>query len=755
VTPIAGAPEALSKEQLIAMAQGPLTKLFQDVLDRQIEVDRFYQVAIALRNELFWRGKQHIALSFSELDGSVSWDSTIPDTEADSNQQVLRYHFNITRSDGQKFVAVVGTRAPHAQVDPAVPEDAIMLRKARRASAAVRHLSRKWEADRKQKDIARTMWKTGPAFLLTRYVVDGDKYGYTEEPILGSEEVTVSEAGYVCPMCLSKQPEPVCGDCQNQLSEFNFQDAQTATVPKMMGTERYPKGGVECSVHNILEVVIQGGTKSLEESDYLRFERSHSRASIFSLYRKELGEDWLRADTADSLQSTETGASAAERARKQLTSPDAQYRGEPAGTSCRVIEDWLKSSYFLYLQDEPLREALTKQFPEGLHVVRVGDKIVDMLPGRACEEWAVAKTGTDEQIMSDALCHDLIPANEILNNFYNQALQTVVQSVPKTLVDATLFGKGVAERPIVGEIIPVKTTMGQDLNKQMAMLPTAKFSDQLMPLAAAIRADSREIDGVMEAIFGGGPTTQTWREAELRKNQALQQLGTAFDEMVSAWKKAYENGLRLLAKYGIDPFEVAPDKNTLGGQTETVDPQLIDMDGCVVTVNEAIPQSAVEERETLMFQLQNFPPEVVQALGLLHPASIPRVHQLLNLSGIYCPGENERAKVTEVIRTLLAEPPVQSFDPMSGMPALQPAIMPDPVLDDYGLVYELVKSWCNSEVGLSTAKENPMGFQHVRLYAEAQQQAMQNAQMQAAMAANPPAGPPASAGEPQQERKAA
>ncbi len=754
MTPIASAPQALDKASLIEMAQGPLTKMFQETLDRQIEVDRFVGVAIALRNELFWRGKQHLSLTLANGADSIVWDASSLDTEAESNQQVLRYYFNITRSDGQKFVAVVGTRAPHAKVDPVMPEDTTLARKARRNTSALRYLAKEWESDRVQKDIARILWKTGPAFIWTRYSADGDKYGYSEEPILGTEEITVSPAGYVCPACLSKQPEPMCADCQQPLSPLNFQEAKTATAPKVLETKRYPNGGVIATVHGTLEVVIQRSAKRLEETDYLRIQRLMSRASIFATYSEQLGADWLLKDDGDASMAKEAGTSSAEQARKQLESPDLVFRADPANLSGRVTDDWIKASYYDYIQDVQVREALRSQFPDGLHVTRVGEKIVDLLHGRITDEWSVCKTGTDDLILSDALCNDLIPINEAINNFFNLAIQIVLQSVPKTLVDSTLLKKGADTRAIVNEVIPVKAQVGSDLSKMMAQLPTARFSDQLMPLADTLRAYGREIDGVMESLFGGGPTTQTWREAELRKNQALQQLGTAFEEMVAAWKSAYTNGLRLLSEHGVDEIAVAPEKSAIGAQTEVVDPELIDLEGCEVSVNESIPMSAVEEREAIMFQLQNFPPEVQQVLGLTHPASIPRIHQLLNLSGIYCPGENEKAKVNEIIRRLLAEPPVQSIDPMTGMPILQPAIMPDPVLDDHGLMYELARSWCNSEAGLTASKENPEGFAHVRLFAEAQKMALAASQMPVQAPGGPEQGPPPNGEGSQKERMA-
>ena len=136
MTPIASAPAALDKKQILALCQQHLKVVFSEHLDRQIEVDRFHQVANALRNELFWRGKQHIALGFDEGDGSATWKSVIPDSDLKDNQQALAYTINITRSDGQKFISVVGTRAPHAKVSATKPEDVEMVRKARRGDAA-------------------------------------------------------------------------------------------------------------------------------------------------------------------------------------------------------------------------------------------------------------------------------------------------------------------------------------------------------------------------------------------------------------------------------------------------------------------------------------------------------------------------------------------------------------------------------------------------------------------------------------------
>jgi hypothetical protein len=722
MTPIASAPAAMDKKQILALCQQHLKSVFSEHLDRQIEVDRFHQVANALRNELFWRGKQHIALGFDEGDGSATWKSVIPDSDLKDNQQALAYTINITRSDGQKFISVVGTRAPHAKVSAIKPEDVDMVRKARRADAALRTLQEQWGADARQKDIARIQWKTGPAFLHTHYVADGDLYGWVEEPVYEQQPQEISPAGFVCPACLGKTPAPHCDNCNIPLGDPNFEEAKTAMVDKMVDTKRYPNGAVHLDVLNVLEVVIQRHAKDLKGTDYLRWEREVSKARIYSLYREELGPDWLKKD--DGSTSNQAGDSAAEQARQQLINTDATYRADPASSNSRVTDDFLRPAVYALIDHQPLRDVLTEQFPRGLHITKVGEKYVDVIDCLLDEEWAVAKTGTDEMVFSDALCNDIVPLNEVLNKFYNMAIQIVLQSIPKTIVDSSLLTKAAATRPILGEIIPTKMASGQDLSKMMAMLPTARFSDQLVPLMQMLRADSRELDGVLEAIFGGGPTTQTWREAEQRKNQALQQLSTAFVEIVAAWKAAYTNGLRLLAAHGIGSVDAPPKKSMFASSGESIDMEMLDIEGIRVDVNEAIPMSMPEEREQLMYALSTFDPETRAALGLLHPASVPRLHQLLNLEGIYCPGAKERAKVINIIRRLKDEPPVQTIDPMTGQPITQPAIMPDPVLDDHALMYELTKAYLNDEdEGLVLEIENPQAFQHIRLYAEAQQRA--------------------------------
>ncbi|MGC4052882.1 MAG: hypothetical protein QM757_26440 [Paludibaculum sp.] len=754
MTPLAEAPAALDKQQLLSMMQASGRKIFTDHLDRTIEVDRFYQVTVALRNELFWRGKQHIALRFNEADGSASWDAAIPDLPGEKKPQVLAYHFNITRSDGQKFGSVVGNRAPHANVDPKVAEDTSMTPRVRQANAGIRYLNQVWGADALQKDASRILWKTGPAFFHSRWVADSDLYGKTAEPVMGTEEVQVTPDTYRCPQCLEESAEPQCPNCGISLGPETMTPGQTAPVPTVVDTKEYPNGQVKLDIYSILNVVISRSAKELKDTPYLRLELDGDRPKTFDLYREQLGERWLTSDTGHV--DTTSGEAAAAQARQQLTTTDAVLRTDPSTLICRLVHDWLRPSLYHLFDGDALKQALFQQFPDGIHTVRVDDRFVDLLPCRIEDEWSVAKTGTDERILSDALCHDLVPMNQILNDFFNLALQTVLQGIPKTLVDSSLLTRDAAKRPIIGEVIPTKTAAGQDMNKMMATLPTARFSDQLMPLADSIRSMSREIDGVMEAIFGGGPTTNTWRESEQRKNQALAQLNGAFIELCKAWKQAYENGLRLLGKYGVDIVAVPNEELSMEVESDLLDMQGLDMDGLTVNVNEAIPMTMPEEREQLIYSLTNLAPEVVSALGLLHPASIPRVHQLLNLRGIYCPGEKERRRAMEIIRRLLKEQPLASFDPMTGAQMQVSSVQPDPVLDNHGLMFELIRAWCIDTVGMRMEQENPIGFANVRLYAQAQQQAQQQQQMAAQMAAGPAPAGPTQESEPQQpERMAA
>lgn len=731
------AEEQPDKATLLAQLSAPIKNLVKEDIDSDVEPERLLQVAVALRNELYWRGKQYLKLA-TRNDGSLGYTPIgTPLPGENDNQNAFSYVFNIMRADGKKYAAVIGQRAPHVKAVPEDPENEDHNQRAREANAVFQYLKTLWAADRRQKEVARHLWRTGPVFSYTPYVSDGDKYGYTEQPKIELVPTKVGPDQYDCINCGAQTPgaapdpnapPPNCQQCSQPLSPEAFRPAETVQQPQQVGTEQFPKGNVELHLYTILDVTISAHAKSIEECEYLAAEYDEHVAKLIKLFATAATDatpqeqdrcaklrELLRSDNADT--GTSAAKSLASDAKEILQSNIAMRNSRK--NMARFSRYWLRPFMFELVRDKAVRETLQKNYPDGLKLSMVAGEVVDLENEKMDDVWAVFKTASDEKILTDPACADIIPVQNILNHFYNMGTETILRGIPKTIVDSQLLDRKSLEEsePNVAEIIFTKSG-GGDISKMMAQLPVARMSDQMMPFADSIRALSRELDGVTEALSGGGGVdNETWRAAEMRKNQALMQLGPDYDEIQRGWEKTYENGTRQLARYGSGTIKV---KEEGSDTSQIVDLAALAEDGWHAEANEGIPMSYAEETDRLLFLINQNQPVIQEKLELFNDLNLERTQQLLGLRGFKSARLMEIRATQAVIKELLQSAPLKTTDPMTGQPSTQPSIPPNQFADDHILRSQFIRIWLNSEAGQKEYHQNREGWENVQAYGVAQ-----------------------------------
>ena len=672
-------------------AKKALAKLIKEEIESDEDAERLVAINRARRNQQFMKGNQFLAPKWN-ADGSADFASALAfDGDGDGTQARFAYTANITRGDGMKYIAVVGQRAPNVIAVADDVDDNESVRNARKTNVAVRSLMRKWKAASKQKILAYNQWATGPTYGLTVYVSDELKYGVTEEPIIEQVE-RIGENGM-----------PV-------------------SVPVQNGSRKYPNGDVELHLFNILHVTHPFAARSVEECGYFTIRYLEDKAKLLALYRDKLGD--LTRDSSEPEGTSSANQLSADEAMDAAFSPN--YIGNPKRKNrWSWGRTWLRPCKFELLKDVALRGYCQKTFPSGVKVVQLGDKVIELVPEKLDDVVVSCKTATDENIISDPLCEDSIAIQRACNDVIGLAVEIVLRGIPKTMVEAGLLDREALKRneAVVGELIEVlRHPTGRKLEDALAKLPLAEFSPQLPNLLTLLRAWGQDINGIRPEIYGGGPPTNTFREAKQRKDQAMMQLQPSFDEMQRFWERVTENGARQLARFGTGIIKQKSEGSEFGAETEVVEIAELNTEGVHCEAEEGIPMTFSEEAGMLKELLSTLAPEVQQALGLLDPLNIPQVHRLLMpLPGFKIPQENELQKIEEQIKQLLEMVPIEELDPLTGQPTGQfrPSIPPDDFEDDHMFVVQVIKKWCNSPRGIKMRKQNPEGYENVKAFGKA------------------------------------
>ncbi len=739
-----------SQDPLVQQFGPKLKTLIDDNVNGDVDREKVYQYSKARKNELYWRGKQYV---YPVLIGSdvADWSSsgTIAyNANPDERKNQYDYTINIIRGDGRKFVAVLGQRSPNATAIPDRSDDEGSAGRARKANNAASYLRSQWNVEQIQRHLAMSLWKNGTTFIYTPWRTDSGKYGtYAAQHV----EMTEQKSGpdtYRCPQCGAQVPDsmvnpaqPSCPMCNTQLGPEHFQAAPMEQVPQFSQQE-YSKGTVECHLATIFEVTTPFYGKTLRDLPWLWYEYEETKGSLIAAWPQ------LRSKLQQDVYSEGTGVSAQGRlARDVASSPTGSYIS-PRKNRWLYTRIWLKPNMYELLEDENIRNGLYQNFPKGVKVTLVQNEIVALEHEDLCDVWAMCKPETSEYIFADPICDDYMGIQDLTNDMYNITIETLERAIPFLIADPTVLDMQQFRKHagLPAEVIPAKAGIGGRLDQSIVKAPTADLDPNIMKWPGMIQGVGREIVGIIPAIFGGEGPSPTARQAELQRNQALQQLNTVWNEMRDCWAQVYTNGVRLLAKYAM------PDGSNLGGFSDDVaDYEDLAQGGYHFSCEEAMPMTWGQQRDLIMFLLQQSP-QAQQAFGLTNPLNIPDLQEVLGLPSWRVQNLEARNKVMRTIQQLLKGQPVPQ-PPMApggvaGPASDLPSIPIDQFEDDHMFSAQVVKEWAQLEKTAEIRAQNPLGYRNVIAWGMAHLNALGNPPNPAGASPSQGAGGPAPGGSP-------
>ena len=703
------------------------------VLD--VDREKIFQYMEARKSEAYYRGIQYIypvlvggmVTDWNPVSGGLDYNQTPEEREAQYD-----YCLNVIRGDGRKFIAVLGQRGPNVKGQARREDDDAGVRRARRADQASTYLRSQWSPERVQRQLALSLWKNGTTFAYTPWVADGDKYGVVNEPVIEAQLVPGDAPFYGCIQCGTEVPQADAGQpphCTNPLCPipggymFQPQDLRTpgpVSIPVITGMKPYPKGCVEMHIATIFEVTVPFYCKSLKDAPWLWYEYEEHKGKLMAAFpqlKSLIGEEeWNGSDN--------TGLSSQGRLARELASSPTGAFVTPRKNRWCYSRFWLRPAMYELIQNESLRALMYQRCPDGAKITRVQDHVVAVDPEKLDDVWACCKPDTSEYIFADPICKDYLPLQDVINDMFNLAEESFERSIPWLIADPTVLDvlQVQKQRGKPGQIIPAKAGVGSRLADSIFKAPVANIDPEVISWINTVHSSARENAGIIPAMWGGGPEDTTARAAELRRNQALQQLDTVWNEMRDFWSGAYYNGVRQLARHA------APDGINLGQYEQTVgDFEDLLGGGWFFTTEEAMPQTWGQKRDLVMFILQAGP-EAAAIFGLQNPQNLAIVQEVLGLVGWKIPNLDARDKVLATIKQLLAGQPQPGPNPGQQLPS----IPPDQFEDDHMFVVSMLKEWAQTEEARTVKDSNPQGYANVIAWGQAHMQ----------LAGPPGGGPP-------------
>jgi len=717
----------LDKKTLLILLKTPLKKLIDDEVDPDCEQEKIVTYRTMRRNHLYFEGKQNIVPQWIGTNFADFGSSGAPlanNFSPDAQVGQFDYVFNIIRGDCLKAVAVMG-KAPTVRAVADDPESDDGERQAILADVVAQDLHDKWNMDEKTRQTAFILWILGPAFGWTYYSADGAKYGYTEEPVIETQDVPLTPGRYACPTCHEategeQGSVASCPTCGGPLGDENFIKPDTVPIPHDTGKiNKYENGSVELDIYSALEVSISFYAAAKLELEYLKLERDMPKGKLVTMY-PQLRDKLESASEGGTTSSKQSGVEV----RGSLSSPTGVRFPHP--NLWRSELNWLKPSiYELIKGDVPAQFAVQgKQklcdlmkdiYPKGCRLDFVNGDLVDIKDEDLFDCWEICKPTVSSKLMSDALCTDEIPAQDITNNTVNMQEEAVMKQLPALLVSNEIMDRESLENrpPNAADFIWTKPGGGVRLQDQVYPFPVATISPDVTNLQNSQREMGRELVGVNRSIYGGyDPTEKTAKQALIEKQMALMQMSITYDNIRAFNCGLTLNAVKQMAQYGTGQIRVASDEGFLGTYSRTADIAELADEGYHFEADPGMPDTFAERRDGIKDIMLNAPP-ISTAVGFDSPFNAGKLQRYLGVPGMWAPVEAAREKVRRAVKKLLAGQIVQVD-----------------AFDDHAIVSDLLRAWMISDEGQQAQDENP-NFQNVV-----------NFWQQHKLALSPPAPPP-------------
>jgi len=694
-------PMQYDTQTVVSELQGELKNFIQRYVVMEVETEKQIQFAELRRAFLYWDGKQYLV---PEVRGGmiVDWQALLPPgmsprrdpMELDYDSRG-RYDtiINQVKGDGNKFIAVLGNRSPNPKAT-ALDENSIdSARKARRADRICKALRKLWKVNEIHRKLMLHAWRDGTFFLYTP--LEKDAQGRMKPGLHAHTGYTVT---------------------------VNFYSEDFMALPWL----------------------------------WLQYEAN--KGELIERYPQLM--EWIDSDTGSSDSISQVGLWT--RALLSSNTGDVRKVSQNRWTYSEIWVEPMMYNFFgkktYGLQNIPLRIWFKENFPRGARITLVGDKVVDIVPESYKDVWACGQPGIASTIMMPPVCKDFIPVQDVLNNIVNLNQENIERGIPLTLVDGNVLNVAAinSRNAVPGEFIEAIPGSSGRLTDAVKSVEVAEYQPDAQRFAAEVLELGRQITGVLPPIFGGGDSN-TAREADIKKTQALMQLGLVWLGALDAWRGAYTNAVRILALFGADILrKYGLSEVDIQGVSELIDPETQDLSGFVIEVEESIPATWGQRKDAVMFLLEGGSPEKMQVSGAMDPANAGNVQDALGLQNWTVPGNNLKEYVMDEIKGLLAEQPQMPppmMDPMTGMQGPEPmpmsSRMPDPVIIDPMMAMPLVREWLLSEEGRMNQEMNPEGWENVRLWA----QALMDMSMPMPMGPEGPGEPPMAESEPPMEER--
>jgi hypothetical protein len=508
-----------------------------DVAARRMEVEQAWE---ALH---FERGYQHLMRGKRggwELPGGGQGK------KANERNHNSIYDTNVYGPKGDIIVSALSREVPQVEFFPANPEwgpDKIAAEEADRFKDI-------WARNNNLHDLlvqcARIFWNEDRTLMWTRYVLDGQKYGFEEDqgtPTVPQDELTPPD------------DTPTGQEGQEDFLEVTESESNGGEEIDGLLAEsgvgngaKKPLGMEVTTVHGKLDHKVPISVDNFSEMPYVQLMLDYDVALVRGMF------PWIASKISpgsDGESATQLDRIARENVRQAVLG--AYVTGDSLSRHCTVKYSWLRPCMFLDVSvNDEVKAELMEAFPDGVLLARAGKEYAFSRNEKMDEHIVIGHPSAGKGQNRRAMGTALISVQKRINDWVDLLDDFFKRTVPKKWMNSEAFDMDAIknEPNVPGSIGPFLPQPGLTTETQYIMVEPTPQHQPALPdfIKWFITTLSEEISGALPSLFGNNTGEPTVGSSVVQRDQALQRVGCPWNNIQDMFAQAAAQAVKCAAE---------------------------------------------------------------------------------------------------------------------------------------------------------------------------------------------------------------
>lgn len=735
------------------------------IYEAQADNSRYQYVKKVLKARSFFAGRQYIW--WDSTAGTYKMPSQATNTGlsvgVDTQMADSAYVINIYQAFALSIISLIAANKPTEKFFPANPDHPNDVATAKAADNVMRLFDLNNPPQKQLLDETFLLFTDGTYGSYVRHVRDGQRFGYSTEPVTQMQDKKLAPDSFHCAQCgadvpVDQAPAGVCPQCNSPLDTTQIMPGPTAPVPVVTGTKQVPNG---CELRDVvggLELRLPPSAKEQWQFPYIMWNTEFDKALVKSTYPDKALE--IDAATESGSYGGANGAQMDRMARIQVSSGTTVDNRRVANTMNDMVtfrRVWLRPFAFWALtKDDDARKQLQAMFPNGVFVALAGDVFCEARAENMDDHWRICHAMPGEGQIREPIGGSMIQVQEIYNDLVNIERDVAEFTLPATFVNVEQLDPAQFQKSRVraGSIYPMKARGDSPIGAAFFETRPGQVSPNAIGLRKELGGPIPQFQaGAFPAAFGGDTGgNDTAHGIAIERDQAMGRMGMYWRAIkdhraewaplvIKAFSENREKAVSITEQSASGQFKAIPiNPNDLKTGDLAPRPETV----------EDYPTSWPQRKDTLMNFLQGPGGQLIMS----KIKNFDDVKRTIGLNNVTFPGEAQYKMELAIIEMMLEQqplpppppppppvvPPGYPPPPPPPPPQPQPSIPFDPLVCDPMVTIQAFQDWAQSEDGQAAALQNQAGYMNVRLRVQQAQMAM--APPPPPPGSGPPPGPP-------------